>query len=68
MEFYARKLDNKTFDVFEGKQYSAESWTRLRSGRNGVYVAKGRSLPHAVVRAIAAAIQPDLNGQLVTLQ
>lgn len=58
-EFHAIKVTHNTFDVFEGKQYSPEHWSRLRGGRNGVYVAKGRSLPHALVRELAANINPN---------
>lgn len=71
MEFYAIRLDYKTFDVFEGKQWGhlAEhgnsSWSRLRGGRNGVYVAQGRSLGHSLVKALAAALDPTQQTQLV---
>lgn len=68
MEFYARKLDNKTFDLFEGTQYHPDFWTRVKAGRHGVYVKQGRSLPHQVVKALAAQIDPSLNGQIVVLQ
>lgn len=73
-EFYAIKLSHNTFDVFEGTQWGATSdyahntsWSRLRGGRNGVYVQAGRSLPHGLVRELAAAINPKEDKQLVTL-
>lgn len=66
-EFYAIKLSHNTFDVFEGKQHHPDFWSRLRGGRNGVYVQAGRSLPHGLVRELAAAINPKEDKQLVTL-
>jgi len=81
MNFFAVKLAHNTFDVFEGNQWGHHvvltpegqeieqnsSWSRLKGGRNGVYVAKGRSLPHALVRALAEAIDPREDKQLVVL-
>jgi hypothetical protein len=64
-EFAVVRLNRSTFDVFQGKQWG--DWSRLRSGRNGVYVAKGRSLPHAVTRALASAIDPRCATQQVSL-
>jgi len=66
MEFAVVRVNRTTFDVFQGKQWG--DWSRLRSGRNGVYVAKGRSLSHATTKALAAAINPFNATQLVTLQ
>lgn len=73
-EYYAIKVAHNTFDVFEGTQWGVTdderpntSWTRLKAGRNGVYVAKGRSLPHAVVRALAAGINPHEQTQLINI-
>lgn len=68
MEFYAIKHSHNTFDVFEGRQFSPEHWSRLRGGRNGVYVQKGRSLPHALVRQLASVIDPKEQTQLITVE
>lgn len=65
MNFHVRRVNKSTFDVFEGNQWS--DWSRLKAGRNGVFVAAGRSLPYAVVRAVAAAINPTLEAQQVSL-
>jgi hypothetical protein len=65
MEFYAIKVAHNTFDVFEGKQHHPDFWTRLKAGRNGVYVAKGRSLPHRVVRQLADNIAPNEQTQII---
>lgn len=74
MQFCVLKLARNTFDVFEGKQWGQTdnhehntSWSRLRSGRNGVYVAQGNKLPHAVTKALAAAIDPREEKQEVTV-
>lgn len=66
-EFYAVKHSHNTFDVFEGRQFHSDFWSRLRGGRNGVYVQKGRSLPHALVRQLAASINPNEQTQLVNI-
>jgi len=65
MEFQVVRVNRTTFDVFQGKQWG--DWSRLRSGRNGVYVAKGRSLSHATTKALAANIDPANATQLVAL-
>lgn len=65
MQFQVNKLSNNTFDVFAGTQW--DEWSRLRGGRNGVYVSAGRSLPYAVVRELAASIDPSEDKQLVVL-
>lgn len=67
MNFAVLKLSYNTFDVFEGNQYHPDFWSRLRGGRNGVYVCAGRSLPHGLVRELAAAINPKEDKQLVEL-
>jgi hypothetical protein len=67
MNFHVRKLAHNTFDVFEGNQHCETSWSRLRAGRNGVYVAQGRSLPPAITKQLAANINPRLNMQEVSV-
>ena len=68
MQFHVRKLAHNTFDVFEGNQHHPDFWSRLRGNSNGVYVQKGRSLPHRVVKALAAAINPRENMQDISLE
>ena len=68
MEYYAIKVDNKTFDVFEGNQFHPDFWTRLRGGRFGVYVQKGRSLPKPLVKRLAATINPVQERQLLVVE
>lgn len=68
MEFFCRKLNEKEFDIFEGKQYDYETWTRLKASRNGVYIVKGRSLPRQLVKAVASHIDVSLNAQLITVE
>ena len=63
MEFQVNRLNKNTFDIFEGKQWG--SWTRLRGGKNGVYIADGLKLPRPLVRAVAGKINPKLPTQLV---
>lgn len=65
MEFQVVRVNRTTFDVFQGKQWG--DWSRLRSGRNGVYVAKGRSLSYATTKALAANIDSANATQLVAL-
>lgn len=69
MEFFVRKVNHKTFDCFEGKQYCEATWSRLKAGAKGsVYVDKGVKLPYALVKSLANAINPRLNEQLITVQ
>ena len=65
MEFFVKRVGFNTFDVFQGKQWG--TWSRLRSGRNGVYVAQGERLGHDTTQAVAAAINPRAAEQLVTI-
>lgn len=81
MEYLAIRLNRNTFDVFEGRQWGHHSvltpeghtieqnssWSRLKAGRNGVYVCKGRSLPHSLTKQLAASINPREETQLLTL-
>lgn len=66
MNFYIRKLDNRRFDVFEGNQWS--SWSRLKGSRKGVFVSDGLSLPYAVVKQLAAQINPSLESQTIVVE
>jgi hypothetical protein len=65
MEFFVKRAGYNTFDVFAGKQWS--SWSRLKAGRNGVYVAMGEKVDHTTTRALAASINPKLTEQFVTV-
>jgi hypothetical protein len=65
MLFQVIRVGYNTFDVFEGNQWA--DWSRIKAGRNGVYVAKGRSLPHALVKVLASAINPFNASQLVEI-
>ncbi len=65
MRFQVNRVSRNVFDIFEGNQWS--DWSRLKAGKNGVFVAQGRSLPYSVVRQIAAAINPTLDKQEVCL-
>lgn len=65
MHFHIRRVSRNVFDVFEGKQWS--SWSRLKAGRNGVYVAQGERLPYSTTKALAAAINPVNEVQEVKL-
>lgn len=67
MEWYVRKVRHNTFDVFEGKQYDELSWSRLKGGRFGVHVIKGRSLTPALTKKLAAAINPLEESQEITI-
>lgn len=65
MEFCVQRVSRNVFDVFQGKQWG--TWSRLRSGRNGVYVAQGERLSHATTKQLAASINPQEEKQLVVL-
>lgn len=78
MEWLVRKVDDKRFDVFEGNQWghldgngeamdTSNTWSRLKAGKHGVYVTQGRSLTHALTKALAKAIDPSLNQQFITI-
>ena len=64
-EFFVKRAGYNTFDVFRGKQFSSWSW--LRAGRNGVYVAAGEKVDHQTAKALASAIDPRQATQLVTV-
>ena len=66
MQFFVKRLGRNVFDVFEGKQWS--SWSRLKIGRNGVYVAAGNLLHRGVTKALVATIDPKEEVQSVSLQ
>lgn len=66
MNFHIRRLNKHTFDCFEGKQWS--TWTRLKEGKNGVYVSAGERLPHPVLKALTKAIDARLPVQDVTCE
>lgn len=64
MEFFIKKVNNKTFDCFEGTQWS--TWSRLRAGAKGsVYVDNGAKLPYKLVKDLASVIDPNKSEQLV---
>ena len=65
-EFYVRRVNQSTFDVFEGKQWG--SWSRLKGNHFGVYVQKGIRQPHSVVKALTSMINPGLEAQFIILQ
>ena len=65
MEFQVMRVARNVFDVFQGKQWG--TWSRLRAGRNGVYVADGERLSYDTTRQLAASIDPREEKQLVTL-
>jgi hypothetical protein len=65
MNFHIRRVSRNVFDVFQGNQWS--TWSRLKSGRNGVYVAQGERLSYSTTKALAAAINPVNEVQDVAL-
>ncbi len=81
MEFFVKRVSRNVFDVFQGKQWGFHSvsnpdgttvdhntsWSRLKGGHSGVYVAKGQKLSYDTTKALAAAINPQEPEQLVTL-
>jgi len=66
MEFFAVRRNKREFDVFEGKQWG--DWSHLKAGRNGVYVAEGKPLPHRVLKELVNAINPVKPVQLLVVQ
>lgn len=74
MEFFVKRVARNVFDVFFGKQWGQTvdhehntSWSRLKAGHSGVYVAKGQKLSYDTTKALAAAINPQEEAQLITL-
>ena len=81
MEFFVQRVSRNVFDVFQGKQWGFHSvsnpdgttvdhntsWSRLKGGHSGVYVAKGQKLSYETTKALAAAINPQEEKQLVVL-
>ena len=81
MEFFVQRVSRNVFDVFSGKQWGFHSisnpdgttvdhntsWSRLKGGHSGVYVAKGQKLSYETTKALAAAINPQVEKQLVVL-
>lgn len=82
MEFFVKRVSRNVFDVFQGKQWGLHSvpgpdgttvdhntsWSRLKGGHSGVYVAKGQKLSYETTKALAQAINPHEPEQLVVLQ
>ena len=81
MEFFVKRVSRNVFDVFQGKQWGFHSvsnpdgttvdhntsWSRLKGGHSGVYVARGQKLSYETTKALAQAINPHEPEQLVTL-
>lgn len=74
MEFFVQRVSRNVFDVFQGHQWGQTvdhahntSWSRLKGGHSGVYVAKGQKLSYETTKALAAAINPQEEKQLVVL-
>ena len=56
--YEARRIDNNTFDIFIGKQWS--DWVRVRKGRNGTYRLAGNKVDHAFLREMDAILAPNM--------
>lgn len=56
MEF--RRIDNNTYDVFLGTQWS--SWVRVRQGRNGTYRLSGQWVDHNLLRELDSILAPNM--------
>ena len=53
-----RRVNNNTFDVFIGKQWS--DWIRVRKGRSSVHRLAGQHVPHATLKELDELIQINM--------
>lgn len=48
MQIEARRIDNNTFDIFLGNQWS--DWIRVRQGRSSTYRLAGIRVEHSLLK------------------
>jgi hypothetical protein len=58
----ARRLDNNTYDIFFGTQFSPDGhgWSRVRQGRNGTYRIGGEWVDHQTLRELDNLLAPNM--------
>ena len=58
MQIEARRIDNNTYDLFLGKQWT--DWIRVRQGRNGVYRLAGMRVDHGLLKWLNTVLARDM--------
>ena len=53
-----RRVDHRTYDVFQGKQWS--TWTRVRQSRHNTYVLGGEKLGHQLLHFLHSILAPNM--------
>jgi len=58
----ARRLNNNTYDIFQGKQFSAcgSGWSRVRQGKHNTYVVAGEKVDHSTLRWLHSVLAPNM--------
>ncbi len=54
----ARRIDNNTYDIFFGTQWSDH--VRVRQGRNGTYRLSGMRVDHQTLRELDSLLAPNM--------
>lgn len=58
MQIEARRIDNNTYDLFLGTQWS--DWIRVRRGRSSVYRLAGMRVEHSLLKWLHDVLAPDM--------
>ena len=58
MQIEARRVDNRTYDLFLGTQWSDH--VRVRQGRNGTYRVSGIKVDHSLLRWLDTVLAPNM--------
>jgi hypothetical protein len=53
-----RRVDNNTYDVFQGRQWGTH--TRVRKGRTNTYVLLGEKLPKGLLKFLHDILAPNM--------
>jgi hypothetical protein len=54
----ARRIDNNTYDLFLGNQWS--DWIRVRQGRSSVYRLAGIRVEHSLLKWLHTVLASDM--------
>lgn len=58
MQIEARRIDNNTYDLFIGNQWS--DWIRVRRGRSSTYRLAGIRVEHALLKWLHDVLAPNM--------
>lgn len=58
MSYEIRRVDARTYDVFQGNQWSDH--TRVRQGRSSTFVLAGQPLSHGFLKHLHGVLAPNM--------